>query len=161
MKKFTAFLLVASMTLALTACGGKKQENQIGMPNPFVEYEKIEEAESAAGFEIEAPGALTGFSEYNLSVMDDKMIQIIYSNDDDSIYVRKSAVESEPEDISGDYNKYKESQDVDCGDFTVHMEGNDSKVMKATWTAGDYNYSVTSNAGVEINAMCQIVDQLK
>lgn len=74
------------------------------------------------------------------------MIEVIYRNkpteagDSIEAYRIRKAVGSD--DISGDYNDYKEINKVTVGNNTVTLKGNNSKVYTAVWTSGEYTYAI-------------------
>ena len=46
------------------------------------------------------------------------------------------------DDISGDYNEYKEENVVKVGELEVTEKGNDGNISVASWTDGTYSYSI-------------------
>ena len=118
MKKFIAVLVgavitMSAMPMAFAAETTAVNDTIIGMPSPFIDYDTLEEAEKAVGFEINVPESIDGYSEKLISVMDGKMIQIVFVEGDKQICIRK---EKGNDDISGDYTKYAEKKmtDVDA-----------------------------------------------
>ena len=130
----------------------------IGIPNPFVNYETLAEAAQAAGFELNAPESISGYDEILIQVMNNKMVQIIFLNGDSRIIIRKAAGS---DDISGDYNIYNETQEVDINGSLVTIKGNDGTVKLATWTDNGYTYAVVSDDAMTIEAMEALVSQVK
>jgi len=112
--------------------------------NPFTDYESLEEAEAAAGFELQIPEAPQGYATVCYRVMDDSMIEVIWLSGEDeeaaeAYRVRKAAGE---DDISGDYNEYAEVNTIDSDGRTITLKGNDGKVFLMTWTRDGYTYAV-------------------
>ena len=84
MKKFIAVLVgavitMSAMPMAFAAETTAVNDTIIGMPNPFIDYDSLEEAEKAVGFEINVPESIDGYSEKLISVMDGKMIQVCFA----------------------------------------------------------------------------------
>ena len=128
------------------------------IPNPFVDYETIEDAVKAAGFAFNLP-AMNGSLKPSVQVMDGKMIQVIFSdeNGDPQVYLRKQAGD---EDISGDYNEYAEITTETVGDHTVTLKGNDGKVSTAIWTANGYSYAVMFETPVEKDQILSLIGEI-
>ena len=167
MKKFIAVLVgavitMSAMPMAFAAETTAVNDTIIGMPNPFVDYDSLKEAEKAVGFEINAPESIDGYSEKLISVMDGKMIQVIYINGDKQICIRK---EKGNEDISGDYTKYAEKKITDIDGVTITLKGGNGKYGNATWTAdgysysiGAYDYSLEINEGIALDEMLDLAE---
>lgn len=155
MKKIIAFALCAVMALSIAACGSNKKAPEI--PDPFTEYFTIDEAAKAVGFDISVPDAIDGYTDRIIRAdVESKMIEVIYKNGDDTeIRIRKA---DGAEDISGDYTKYSQSSTVTIGDLNVTMKGENDNVSVATWTNGDYAYSITSSTEQSKVSMTDLVN---
>ena len=127
--------------------------------NPFVDYETLNAAAQAAGFELTAPDTADGWSgEKVIQVMSNSMIQVIFHDaDDNRLFVRKEAGDM---DISGDYNIYAEESTVTVGAYSVTLKGNDGMVSTAIWTSGDYSYAVMSDVPMAVDAMASLIAQV-
>ena len=90
--------------------------------------------------------------------MNGEMIQVIYLNGDERLFVRKAAGS---DDISGDYNVYSESQTVQIGDYTVTMEGENGEISLAKWSFGGYTYAVMPDVPMKAAAMTELISQVK
>lgn len=140
----------------------------IGMPNPIVEYDTLEAAEKAAGFEFAVPEAIDGYENVSWSVIAEETIQVIYTNaDGEEITIRKAAGD---EDISGDYTIYDDERIQEVDGHQVTMRGSADKVCLAIWTDAGYSYSVmtsdgeglsTTDAGMTLEDMSAIVAEAK
>jgi hypothetical protein len=162
MKKLFLIVVCAVMAVLLAACGAQSlsgdsqpgEQEQAGgnlggvqIPNPFTDCETIEEAEDLAGFDIALPGSLPeGYSRSAIRAVKDGMIEIIYTNGNDEIRIRKGMGS---EDISGDYSEYGETGTEMVGGLKVTMKGSGGKVNAASWQSGGYAFSVTVNPGGE------------
>ncbi len=114
------------------------------MPNPFVEYESLEEALEHLDFTADVPDFMEGY-EARYYVMSDSVLQIIFENQYNEICIRKEAGE---EDISGDYNEYDQEEDLALDEKTLHAKGKDDLIYTVTWTDNGYSYSITIEQGM-------------
>ena len=159
MKKLAVLLFCTLIVVSLAACARKtsKEEPLMQIPNPFVDYDTLEAAAKAAGFELKAPSSVKGFSEKLIQVCDGEMIQVIFLNGDDRLFIRKA---EGSEDISGDYNEYSDSRTVTVNGNSVTLRGDDGKVSTAVWTSGGYTYSVSFDTPVSEDEMTGIIGQV-
>lgn len=140
------------------------QEEKTGMPNPFTEVKSLKEAEKKTGIKMTAPKKIKGYDEISYEIVKkDKFIQVNYSNDDDnSIIIRKAETKK---DVSGDYNKYKNTKKVTVKGYKVKLQGNGKTYSLATWTKGKYSYSVgiynENKEGMSLKQIKNIIGQVK
>lgn len=179
MKKNLMIAFSAALVLSLAACGGKQTtpdntaaetaqsentsvEDKAEIPNPFSEYDTVEEAAEAAGFDITVPDTIDGYPEKIIRALitdDSKMIEVIYRNDEGSeIRIRKAPG---AEDISGDYNEYQQSSRLMVGEMEVTVKGNDDTVSLATWTDNGFTYSVTASTGITSEALSDLIASIR
>lgn len=134
--------------------GAEGETTQI--PNPIVEYKTIEEAQKVVGFGFKVPEEVKGFENKNISVISDELMQVIYSNDNNEVCVRKA---KGSEDISGDYNVYKNVSTEKINGCDVTLRGENDKIGSAVWTKGEYSYSVyTDGEGLDIDTVKNIIN---
>jgi hypothetical protein len=159
MKKLTLLLLCLAAAAALSACAGKqsKEEPLMQIPNPFVDYDSLEAAAKAAGFELKAPSSVEGYSEKLIQVCNGEMIQIVFMNGDDRLFIRKAEGSA---DISGDYNEYSDNGTAEVDGNTVTLRGDDGKVSTAVWTSGKYTYSVSFDTPVTEEKMTALIGKI-
>ena len=159
MKKLAVLLLCILTVVTLAACAGKSSQEEplMQIANPVVDYESLEAAAKAAGFELKTPSSVKGFSDKLVQVCDGEMIQVIYLNGDDRLLIRKA---KGSEDISGDYNEYSDNSTVTVNGNSVTLRGDDGKVSTAVWTSGGYTYSVSFDTPVTEDEMTGIVGQV-
>ena len=100
------------------------------IPNPWQEYKTVSEAAKAAGISFSAPKKLEGYKVSHVQTMDG-IVELRYSNGNNEIRVRKGKGTN---DISGDYNVYKNVSEKKIGGNTVTLKGNGDGVSSATWT---------------------------
>lgn len=123
------------------------EEENTGMPNPFIDCDTLEDAADIAGFTMEAPDSLEGYDNKLIQAVKDDMIQVMFYNgnldtDEDLVRVilRKGTGD---EDISGDYNEYSETEEVDVEGRSVTLKGEEDGVYTATWTDQDYSFAIS------------------
>lgn len=133
-------------------------QNDVQIPNPFVDYETLEAAAAATGFELTAPDTLDSYPQRTVQTMGKEVIQIFYENDEHSVLVRKAAGDS---DISGDYNVYSQNGTMDVDGLTISVRGNDGLIMVAVWSDGGYTYAVDSDAGMSTESMSELIQNVK
>lgn len=79
----------------------------------------------------------------------------------EQMMIRKASGAGENTDISGDYNVYNETSTVTVGEYTVTLKGNDQKVNLATWTSGDYAYSIDCISGITTEEMTAFIGDMQ
>ena len=129
---------VQTLELGNTDEDSETDSNQI--PNPWQEYKTVSEAAKATGISFSAPEK---FEKYTVSYVQavDGIVEVRYSNGSNEICVRKG---KGTDDISGDYNVYKNVSEKKIGGNTVTLKGNGDGVSSATWTDGTYSCSIYS-----------------
>ena len=128
-------------------------------PNPFADCETKEEAEELAGFSLTIPESLEqeGSTEA-YRAMKDSMLEVLVSGEEDQIRIRKGAGE---EDISGDYTVYEKEDTVEIGERKVTVKGDETLVYLAVWQEGEYSYSVSSENGMALEDITQLVEGIQ
>lgn len=140
MKKLIAIILCGLTVCLLAACTSKPATSgNAEIPNPFVDCATLADAAKLTGFNITVPDSIGGYDTRTIQVMDNKMIQVIYSKGDNNLLIRK-AVGSD--DISGDYSKYSETNTVALGSLQVTMKGENGMVSLSIWTDGGNTYAI-------------------
>lgn len=136
----------------------KSEEDSTQIPNPFTEYESVDEAKKALDFDAKLPSYIPAGYEFDYtSTMGKSFIQVSYKNGDNKILIRTAKEEG---DISGDSNVYKNEETVRIGEFSVKVRGNDG-VSCATWNDGEYAYSVYADKGLDIAEIEKIIGSIK
>ena len=137
------------------------QDDGTEIANPFVTCETLEDAAALAGFDMTVPTVSSDtYAQQEISAVEDSMIQVSYqdSESSDSIVIRKGAGS---DDISGDSNTYDETSTLDVDGITVTTKGNDGLIYVATWTSGDYTFSITATAGLDSNGVTELVQAIQ
>ena len=147
-------LLMSVLCLAIVACGKKEEAKQetaettnviqkesTQIPNPFVEVKNLDEASKIAGFTLEVPETYEDYKKQVIQAIENDMIEVIYFNDTDNegLRIRKA---KGTDDISGDYNEYKNVETVKVGDYDVTEKSDGKNIFVATWTDGTYSYAI-------------------
>lgn len=127
------------------------------MPNPFVEYKTVDEAQKVLPFSAVVPSNVKEYELENVSVMSNEMLQLIYKNGDKEFTYR---VEKGSDDISGDYNEYKDIKTVKVGDVEVKVRKSE-ETMSTIWTNGDLTFSLYSNGNLTEKDITDIISSIK
>ncbi len=171
MKKTLGILTAAALAGAalLSSCAttdsaqkNSEEDSMVQMANPFGDYAKIEAAEKAAGFSLLAPEEISSIYPAQVyRAISGKMIEVIYPNISDSsdeIRIRKA---KDSGDISGDYNSYDESMTLIINGLQVESRGKAGKTNVAVWHDGAYSYAITSDRGLSLGLLREIVEQVQ
>ena len=135
-----------------------KGSDQTQIPNPFVEYGTLADAEKAAGFTFKVPEQINGCKQSYISVMDGKMQQVVYEKGESQVTLRKMAG---TDDISGVYIDYAKKDQVAIGGHQTELRGDGTSVFVAVWNNGGYTYAVYADAGVTAAQMTAIVESIQ
>ena len=157
-------LLMSVLCLAIVACGKKEEAKQetaettnvtqkesTQIPNPFVEVKNLDEASKIAGFTLEVPETYEDYKKQVIQAIEDDMIEVIYLEEEsgyEGLRIRKA---KGTDDISGDYNEYRNVETVKVGDYDVTEKGDEGNIFIATWTDGTYSYAIDTDRA-ELNA---------
>ena len=135
-----------------------KGSDQTQIPNPFVEYGTLADAEKAAGFTFKVPEQMNGCKQSYISVMDGKMQQVVYEKGESQVTLRKMAG---TDDISGVNIDYAKKDQVAIGGHQTELRGDGTSVFVAVWNNGGYTYAVYADAGVTAAQMTAIVESIQ
>lgn len=135
-----------------------KSDDQTQIPNPFVDYQTLAEAEKAAGYTIKLPEQIEGYKQTAYSVMSAQMLQVVYEKDASQITIRK---EAGTDDISGVYIDYAKKEAQTIGGHQTELRGDGTHVYVAVWNQNGYTYSVYADAGVTAAQMSALVESIQ
>ena len=165
MKQCIALFLALCMGLCLASCGqktggpeGTENNQTTEIANPFVDYASLEEAASSAGFRLNAPDAVGGYSLRTIQVANEEMFQLIYANGSDTVTVRK--IEGDA-DISGDYNAYSQERLEVIGDLSVTLRGDADLFKVATWQNKGFSYAVNADEALSLETISAFISAVK
>lgn len=127
---------------------------------PYEEFNNIEQAEKAAGFDIEIPDSYSDFSDRSISVMFGTMIEVQYRDayGNPGLRIRKAGG---TDDISGDYNIYDTTAEIAVGDRPVTIKGNKDKYFLAVWSFEGYSYAVSAEQGASEDELLEIIKKIQ
>lgn len=151
-RKIFLFAMCAVMMLSLAACGNNKPTNSNDRerpPSPFIPYDNMTEAAKMAGFDMTVPS-----TPDSIEAWEGYMIQTLYGNDGADMLIRKAAGN---DDISGDYNDYKQVESVNG----VTLKGENGLFSLAVWTSGDYSYSISVSKAMSQSDMLELTSKIK
>jgi hypothetical protein len=167
-------LLLSMLCLAVLSCGKKEevkeevaevsttQSQDYGVPNPFEIVDTLDEAAKIAGFSLETPTEYADYNSLVIQAIADDMIEVIYFDAEkthEGLRIRKA---NGTDDISGDYNEYKEVNVVKVGELEVTEKGNDGNISIATWTDGTYSYSINvDEALLNVDDISNLISNIK
>ena len=136
---FFGLVLVAVVGVKLINTFIDTQDNNVTIANPNVEYQTLLEAQNAVDFDFNID--LSGFDNLTYTVINNEILDISYSNDDDYLICRKS---KGSEDNSGDFSTYDNVGDVVVNGINVTVSSSENKMLM-TFIYEDYSYSFSSN----------------
>ena len=167
-------LLMSLLCLTIVACGKKEeakqetaettnvtQEQDYGVPNPYEIVDTLDEASKIAGFTLSVPVSYEDYKKQVIQAIEDDMIEVIYFNDTDSegLRIRKA---KGTDDISGDYNEYKDVEIVKVGDFEITEKGSEGSISVATWNDGTYSYAIdVAEASLTKDTIANLISNIK
>ena len=168
-------LLMSVLCLAIVACGKKEEAKQetaettnvtqkesTQIPNPFVEVKNLDEASKIAGFSLEVPETYEDYKKQVIQAIEDDMIEVIYydeNSEHEGLRIRKA---KGTDDISGDYNEYKDVETVKVGDVEVTEKGSDGDIAVVIWNDGTYSYAIDAGeAKLNSEAITNLIANIK
>lgn len=168
-------LLISVLCLAIIACGKKEEAKQeteettnvtqkesTQIPNPFVEVKTLEEAFKIAGFTLEVPETYEDYKKQVIQAIENDMIEVIYydeNSEHEGLRIRKA---KGTDDISGDYNEYKDGETVKVGDFEVTEKGSEGNISVAIWNDGTYSYAINvAEASLTKDIITNLISNIK
>ena len=159
MKKALSVVLAAvmvAMVAATSAVSFAKAGNNglIGMPNPFVRCETMEEAKAVAGFDMTVPAKAAGCKQVWINAVRDNMIQVCYQSKSNEVRIRKA--KGWQENLDGDYNVYSNTKYRFIA-YKLVKERGEERIYSALWYSKGYTYSVTATNGMKQESVNKIV----
>ena len=168
-------LLMSVLCLAIIACGKKEETKQetaettnviqkesTQIPNPFVEVKNLDEASKIAGFTLEVPETYEDYKKQVIQAIENDMIEVIYLEEEsgyEGLRIRKA---KGTDDISGDYNEYRNVETVKVGDFEIIEKGSEGNISVATWNDGTYSYAIdVAEASLTKDTIANLVSNIK
>lgn len=138
-----------------TPSGNKTAEKSTELPNPMTERASVEEIQTALGFTFTALPANTTDLKY--FTIDSTIAQADFTLDGVNYTVRKAKATTD--NIAGVYTQFGSSQTLaNSAGNDVLYQYNDSSEGLATWSVGDYVYSVFCASGAQLDTLQSIVN---
>ena len=167
--------IVSILSITIIACEKKEevkpetfkttnvtQEQNVDLPNPFVEVKTLEEASKIAGFALSVPETYENYKKQVIQVIEKDMIEVIYldeESDFEGLRIRKA---NGTDDISGDYNEYKNVETIKVRDYEVTEKGDGENIFVAIWTDGTYSYAIgTDRAELNEEDVANLIQSIK
>lgn len=153
MRKMLTLLLIAVVAVvAMSAVA------EAGLANPWVDCgADMAKAVQTAGFEF----AIPALSNYTVRAIPGQMIEVCYpKNETDTVILRKSPMEPDEGDISGDATEYPKKGTADLNGVEVNVRGDGETVYVASFVAFDGSYSVGCTAGMTSDEALQLVKEV-
>lgn len=134
----------------------------VSLPDPFIPYSTLPDLKAAAPFAVKSPQLLpTNCRERYMAMLNNKnLIQIFYSNDDQTIVYRMAVLE-EGRDISGDYTNYDKEDTLAVGDKEILVKGKDDTIHVALWNDDHFSYSLSFSKGISQKLLVDILENIE
>ena len=129
---------------------GEPDETLVMNPYGATECASLEELSQTLGFSSALPFEP---ETVTYSAMFGEFAQIDYSAGEATVCVR---MVPGTEDISGDYNVYEKEERVDTGGWSILLKGDGDGVSLATWTDGEYAYSISAEPAISREEMLKM-----
>lgn len=127
--------------------------------SPFIDCSSIDEAAAITGFGMTIPDSVNGNEIDHISTISRDTIQVIYgAGHDNSTYIRKA---EESDDISGDYNTYRQKKQITVNGASVTLKGNNGKINVATWSSNGYSYSINVGKGFDESYITDLISMIE
>lgn len=123
-------------------------------PSPVIDCTTVEEAEDLAGFTINVPKKIKSYGKRHISVINNRVIQIIYGSNKKSLCIRKIAEES---DFVSDSIQYEEIKKVKIKGLQVTMYGKNGKINSVIWAKDGFFYSINTKTSLSRTKMKKII----
>lgn len=168
MKKILPIALIIMLIVTMTGCAiNKTQQNfdqeidsnvtMIG--NPWKDYDSIEDAEAAVGFELNINPKIANYEISSIRTMNNIMLEVVYSNGNNQVIVRKQ--HQEGEDISGDYNEYDVcSEEIYKNGTIIKYFNSYNGAIKKIISNDGYSWSIIAPNGYLDQSENQFIDEI-
>lgn len=143
-------------TSRMTEVTEQATEDTVGIPNPFLTCETMEEAAGLAGFSMTVPGEIPGYEKSEIQVIEGELFQVFYVCSNEQVLIRKAACS---DDITGDYNDYSKTDTAEVNGSTVTLRGEDGAVKTASWQKDGYTYAIDATEGLSAETMLKLVEE--
>ena len=142
-------------TISISKKADTKDED-VQIPNPLTEHETLADLAKAVGFEVTLPTVDKAYQETAFIDISGETADVRFADGEDTITFRKA---KGSDDISGDYNTYKESKTITVKGVSVSVKGNDG-INTATWQKDGFTYSFSSDKAMTQDALVKAIENL-
>lgn len=142
-------------TISISKKADTKDED-VQIPNPLTEHETLADLAKIVGFEVTLPAVDKAYQETAFIDISGETADVRFADGEDTITFRKA---KGSDDISGDYNTYKESKTITVKGVSVSVKGNDG-INTATWQKDGFTYSFSSNKAMTQDALVKAIENL-
>ena len=142
-------------TISISKKADTKDED-VQIPNPLTEHETLADLAKTVGFEVTLPVVDKAYKETAFIDISGETADVRFANGEDTITFRKA---KGSDDISGDYNTYKESKTITVKGVSVSIKGNDG-INTATWQKDGFTYSFSSDKAMTQDALVKAIENL-
>ena len=119
--------------------------------SPYVDYNSVDELKENVN--------IKNYMSCSYSVAFSNMVEIQYSNGSDNILYRLEKGEV-AEDISGDYNIYENIKKLTVDNIEVTIKGNEDVYKVAVWYKNGVNYSLSSEQGLKMEDIQNLINEI-
>ncbi len=160
-KVFLSMLVMLSLAM-MTGCGksdaaADEQEAPIGLPNPMVAYDSIDEVGAVLDYTPSIPE--TAMAIKSVYIIDGDLLQIEYEDNGNIITFRTAPGDA---DISGVYDTFSYKTDIDISGKTVTIQGSEENALTlAVWKNKDFSYSLMFTNPVTLETISSIINNIK
>lgn len=128
-----------------------------GLANPWTEFQDMDEASEAAGFDFKIPA----LSNYVIRVIPGEMIEVTYPrNETEDIILRRSPNIGDSWDISGDYDNYPKNETLKVREVEVNIRKAGDIIYVAGFIADDGIYNMSSRDGITEKEIADILGDI-
>lgn len=138
-------IVTSGGAVELTADGG---ESAAQIPSPWREYATPKELEEAAGFPVPLPQVPEGFEAVLYQAIPGALAEVRFTDGRDTLSYRAAPGGG---DVSGDYNTYPCTWEVETDGVTVLCKGDGEAVSLALWERDGYGFSLSSERGLSVS----------
>ena len=111
---------------------------------------------------MEVPETYEDYKKQVIQAIENDMIEVIYydeNSEHEGLRIRKA---KGTDDISGDYNEYKDVETVKVGDFEVTEKGSEGNISVAIWNDGTYSYAINvAEASLTKDIITNLISNIK
>lgn len=130
-------------------------ENANSIANPIEEFKTVEDAQKVLKFNVIVPKNIPSqFNVKYISTISREVFQICYSDGENDILFRMG---QDIDNISGNYNEYKNNDTINLDNKSIKLSGNDGLIKLATWKINDMSYSISVDNGMKKDEIISII----